>query len=89
MPKPLESTTQLRQWRDEASNGRGLSSQYVADELVRLINSMGVNEKPKTYAWILRIEERGTKDRYIVKGLAKIYNKPEEEIAAAALPLVK
>ena len=86
MPKLLEKTTQLRQWRDEADDGKGLSAQVVADRLVELVNQMGVNEDAKTYAWILRIEERGTKDRYIIKGLAEIYNKPEDDVALAALP---
>lgn len=89
MPKVLETYSTLRKIRDAADRGKGLSAQDVADKLVTLINGMGVKEDAKTYAWILRIEERGTRDRYIVKGLAKIYNKPEEEIAAAARDLLK
>jgi len=50
---------------------------------------MGIREDAKTYAWILRIEERGTRDRYIIKGLAQIYGRHEEDVAAAAMPSEK
>lgn len=77
MPRHLEHHSKLRRIRDAL----GFSAQQVANLIALLLG-----ERTRTGASVSQIEQRGTKDIYVIAALAQIYKRPFGEIACLANP---
>lgn len=67
----------LRERRDAL----GLSAQAVADKVAQLLG-----EPSRTGQSITNIENRGCRDHYVIKALAKIFSTSEDEMAEITAP---
>lgn len=77
MPEVTETLPTLRELRDS----HGLSAQSVADKVAQILG-----ESSRTGQSITNIEMRGCRDHYIIKALARVFEMPEDKVAAIIAP---